>query len=252
MAAHITLQHSSMEFSLTPKQHEHDAKAVFTLDSDVITGTESGHTNSLFRQIPDAGHAAGYWVWVHPYGEWVAVAHSFGKVTDHGFIHVLDSYPGPAGQGGHSPRGIVWARIEPKIGFGAVTVGVAHWLTQPDEQREPGSNAKLETALGHFAADTGAGRDLCFVNGDTNLNDRRVDVFGGAAPLTTCWDELGVWPSTHGPSGGTIDMISSYNHDRRVTCRSAHAYPDTELRLNSDHQTIRATYAVAVAERNRP
>ena len=125
-----------------------------------------------------------------------------------------------------------------------LTVLASHFQTQgiSREAARLKDNASLAAEVGRMARAHGGGTAKVFFGADVNMPDNRKDVFFGE-PLTSCWDELKEYPRTTG--WGTIDVIASYNPDTAVSCRYAHAYPDSEFDLNTDHYLIDATYTVA-------
>lgn len=240
----IRIQHSSLQYSDDIRQHAHDAHALFryarATGAVLVSGTESGN-NSLHWQIPRAAHRHGYAVH-RGRGEWVAVAHDFGRIVDRGYVPVYGPLGLPARRGGHGPRGIPWVRIHPHApGVGPVVFGAGHWLTRRSlrASRLP-SNGRMTRAVATWARRHGRGRPIVFYAADTNTDDRRRDVFGGG-PLTSCWDAVRRHPATRPVSGRCIDVIAAYDNDGRVSCQGAHV---TALRLFSDHRTIAAAYRV--------
>lgn len=246
----IRLQCSPGEFSDTPGQHEHDAESILNYaaehDVDVVGGTEAGGRpgNNLRAALQWFAPRYGFRLFSQPQGDWLAVSRTFGHVDRASFDLVV---PAKGGKGGHSGRGIWSVTIKPhNTRYGpAVHVGTSHWLTDRSDP-SGAQNELLDHEIGQWAADVGSGSDLVFYMGDTNNDDQRVDVFGGA-PLTTCWDELGRWPTTHPHAGGrgpTIDVVASFDRDRRVSCRTARALSDRDLKLFGDHYSVTAVYAV--------
>jgi hypothetical protein len=250
----LRLQWSAGQFSDSPKHHEHDASAVFKYAShngiDVVAGSEAqvSGRNNLLAALRAAAPGHGYRIVTRQRQDcWIAVSRNLGRLTHAAFDPVVEQVHKPARLGGHGPRGIFRASITPHDGrYGLIRVGVSHWLTKAADPGQHG-NALLDRSIGVWAKRAGGGNALAFYMGDTNHNDRAVDVFAGA-PLTTCWDELGKWPTTEpsrpGGRGPTLDVIASYDRDKRVRCASAKALTDTDLQLFSDHYTIRATYAI--------
>lgn len=247
----IGVQHSSMQFSDHAGQMAHDARALFVHAREagnvLLTGTEAATATALHELLPTIGDAHGFYVFAHKWGEWVAVDRDWGKPMDHGYRYVLDALHVPASEGGHNPRGITWLEAKPHDPDVAprVTLAAFHLLTAGSIAAGTQTNRLLQTAAGDVARERAGGRRIAFVNGDVNLHDDQVDVFRGA-PLTTCWDELGEYPHTHGTqrAGSTIDVIASYDGDGRVHCAKAHAYTDAELPLYTDHNLIDARYTV--------
>lgn len=234
-----------MRFTDTRSQMADDVVEIFhhaaRAGNVILTGTEAtAVTAELIRSI---GQASGFYTFVQEHGEWVAIDRTWADPIGHGYVHVLDGLPGRRGQGGHAPRGITYVQAVPKdktIGP-LVTAAAFHLMTHLSEVHDPQTNVTLQRALGKFARHYGRGRRLVFVNGDANLHDDRVDVYAGS-PITTCWDELGEYPVTHGH--GTIDVIGSYDGDGRVRCLGARAFTDAQLPLHTDHNLIQATYQV--------
>lgn len=257
--ATVRIQHNSMQFSDNPKQHAHDAKAVFKRARETgalfVTGTEAGAKEGdedLHSLLIDAAKEYDYHINAQRFGDWAAVDKR--QVLKDSIHH---GYEGPfipgthglkASQGAHSPRGITTIEAEPRVkGVGIVTMGCAHFLTHRSTLVS-GSNQPLITGISRWAHGAGSGRKLVFFDADANLRDDRVDVFNGA-PLTTCWDELGKYPATHGLNkqrGTTIDIVSSYDHDGRVECKSAHVLDDSDLKLATDHFMLEVVYKVKV------
>ncbi len=225
--------HASMQYSDTTAEHAHDAATVFgyarRTRHQLVAGTEGGHANSLWWQLPAAAAHHGYQLLHHPAGEWLAVDRRFGVFGRRGHVSV----PGSPG------RGIAWARIaphDPRLGL--VVLGTSHWRND-----DPAAAAALAYGVGRWARRHGRGRRLVFYTADTNTDDRRADVFHGA-PLETCWDDVRRHPGTRFPGGPTIDVIARLTWDQRTTCVSARRLADEQLPLSSDHCLIAATYQV--------
>lgn len=251
----IKVQESSMQYSDTPKQHEKDAKAVFSLGSHIVLGTEAGPgSNVLPAALKQEAEAKGYWFYVprRPTDCWVAVKKSLMPDKPRtGYIPVIEGSSESGDPHRYGPKGIVWMRG--KTSLGRLSVASFHGLTkarypgmaQHDKPGDPvdhrAENERLGHALGDWATQEGKGTNLVFAGGDTNLLDRTDDVFFGA-PLTTCWDELKTWPAT---GHGNIDVIASYDRDGRVKCLKSRVLHDRDLHLFSDHFTVVATYEVA-------
>ena len=60
-------------------------------------------------------------------------------------------------------------------------------------------------------------------------------------PLTSAWDELGIYQNT---GHGNIDVIASYDRDRRVRAEHIQAFPDSDFPLATDHFLVEAWYRV--------
>jgi hypothetical protein len=149
--------------------------------------------------------------------------------------------------GGHSQRHALWVQVE--LWKESIFYVEGHWVTgykQFEERRR--EHDAMSTEIVRLVQEYGRGKDLAFFSGDTNVPDSeginpgyKILDEGG---LTTCWDEIGLYPATHGQNNGpgkTIDIIGSYDLDVRVTCEKARAWPKS----NADHNPISAWYRIA-------
>lgn len=242
----LRIAHVSMQFSDTAAEHERDCKTVFAYAKShrivFLSGTEG---TRMRTHLGTYAGRSGYQLNWHKSGEWVAVNKQLAEVSDTGWVGPL--IPGTVGlkaaQGAHAPRGICWTTAKvPEVG--TVTVGSVHFLTQRSIRGSGHTNQPLIDGIAKWGRDKGAGKALVVINGDVNLNDQRLDVFKGK-PFKTVWDELRKWPGTHNTKdSGTIDISASYDHDGRVSAKSAQALDDSQLRLGTDHFMILATYRV--------
>jgi len=247
----LRLMHASMQFSDSAAQERSDAYAIVKYaDSNKVaflTGTEAGQRTVLVEALGAAAKQYG-WTFTAKHGEWVMVK----KALTNG--PVQRGYSGPfipgtrgltAPQGAHGPRGIAWITAN-VTGIGTVTVGSAHYLTKRSIDATGHSNTPLIEGIAAYGLEKGKGRWLVFINADINRDDQRRDAFDGK-PFRTVWDELGKWPATHGISktrGSTIDVSASYNADGRVSAKAGKVLDDSDLRLNTDHFPLVATYSV--------
>jgi hypothetical protein len=250
----VRLQHNSMQFSDEAYQQRSDMDAVFKRARDrkvmFVTGTESGAGGNhvLYDALRKTAPLYGFKVNAHKWGDWVAVNVTLADFVESGYDgpHIPGTKGLKASQGAHSPRGIAWLTAKAKTqGVGTITVGAVHYLTARSI-KVSGSNAPLQKGIADWGKEKGKGSALVFVTGDVNMHDDTRDVFNGH-PFTTCWDELGKYPATHGRDkahGSTIDIIASYNADGRVSCKAAAAQDDSTVKLATDHFLIEATYTV--------
>lgn len=217
-------------------QLQHDVRAVFdhaiAVGNVIVTGTEAGQKNPLPGLIRDVAADRGWYVFVHKWGEWVAFDKTWGRHLDHGFVAAIP------GTSQHTPRGIVWVRIQANDDA-LVSVGSVHYLTA--DRPDAALNADLKAACRKWASDELNDGRLPFVNGDVNTDDRTKDVFGGT--LVTVWDELGKYPETiENNSGRTIDVIARHGKTSgRFT--AGRAYTDADLKLYGDHRLIEAEFS---------
>lgn len=263
----ISLMHASLQYRLSDRETSSDLEKIFERAErrkiSWITGTEagpgSGGTAALLTEI---GLAHGYKLWIPRLAlggtidGWIAVRES--SLTSSRWVteyvpvvepsKVIYSKRGinPKGKPRWGEKGVVYASFDTE--FGRNTVMTAHYL---HKARKPGAtyagvnhwqlNKQIGQEIGDLAIATGNGSRLAWYGGDQNMNDGRNhqaqgDTFFGA-PLTSCWDELEKWPNT---GHGTIDVIASYNGDRRVSFLWARALPDSVVPLKMDHFLVEA------------
>lgn len=263
-AAHISLQ-----FSDSDRQHTQDIKKVFERAADRrqawITGTEAGPgAGNTGYQLVQVGRRHGYIPWVPSFqagkgmaqytDAWLAVREDLvrGKLL-RGYKHVI---PGSNQLRKEidldgkkwGPKGLVHVKFDttyPRLG--PLAIGAAHYLTGG---RRPDSpywewNERLTRVIGDWAREEGKGNPLVFYGGDQNMADNRNnqpqgDTFMGQ-PLTSTWDELRKWENT---GHGNIDVIASYNRDKRVKALRTNALNDREFHLHTDHFYVEATFTV--------
>jgi hypothetical protein len=266
--------HVSLQFSDSSGQHTHDVEKVFRRAKQrrqaFVTGTESGPgAGNTGSEIVRVARENGYVPWVpevqargiaHHTDCWIAVRKDLidGDLEKYFELVIpgsgqLDGLAHASGKK-WAPKGLLSVSFDStNDDLGRVSVGAAHYLTGG---REPGNpfwewNKKLGKEISDWAVEMGKGSDLVFYQGDQNMADGRNDqpqgdtFFGG--PLTSTWDELEKWENT---GHGCIDVIASYNRDKRVTALKTNALNDREFRLNTDHFYVEATFEVAPRKKN--
>lgn len=264
----IRTAHASLQFNDSDKQHTHDIEKIFDRAVDRrqawLTGTESGPgAGNTGRELIRVARDHGYRPWVPEHQAngiaqhtdcWIAVREDLIEGDwKRGYEHVIpgsNQFEDEMDLNGKvwGPKGLVHVAFDstPK-GLGRINIGAAHYLTGG---REPGSkywtlNEYLSSAVGDWARKVGEGPGLVFYGGDQNMADDKNDEPQGdtffGEPLTSTWDELKKWEST---GHGTIDVIASYNKDRRVKALRTFALNDKEFRLNTDHFYVEAVFDV--------
>lgn len=250
----LTLQLSPMQFNAGPKRIHQGADLLFKRARErkaaVVGGTESHAATRLFQAIPLKGRKHGYSARVHPYGLWLAVDKSFGKVMARGFEPVLEAKRVAPRLGGHQPRGIYWVEIESPE-FGRIFVGMGHWLTKrPDTAERRSQNRAYTEAFDELLERGGKGHALAFLMGDTNDDDEHDDTDDTTQgqleeTFVTCWDDRRTWPSTN-EGGTTIDVIARRRADKRVhRCSWAVSWSNPF----KDHHDTLATFPVVPLRR---
>ena len=246
----VDVMHTSMQFSDSTAQKQEDAKRIFARAEKRklawVTGTEAGMgaSGDLRAALAKESKAAGYKFFVKS-DVWIAVNKEI--ITPNswadGFIKTLDANTGSQR---FSDRGLLWAEFLWKP-VGSVSIGVSHYMTHGRKPSDEyfGANTKLTRAIGQWGKVHGAGRRLCFFQGDTNIPDRSDDVFRGQ-PFTTLADELKQWENT---GHGSIDVIASYDQDSRVKGKYWRALDDKEFPLHTDHFAVEGGFEVRTLDK---
>lgn len=243
----LYIMHASMQFSDTPRQMTEDVDKLFAravkAKAAWITGTEAGAGADPMRELLEAASKKnGYRFYMAKSQDaWIAVNENLieggwqpyfsGKIVD-----------GRAGVS--TDKGVLAVSFKNKklAGDGKVTVIACHYLTRGaiEKTGQYDANEKLAAAIGDYAVKMGKGPGIVFYGGDQNILDSRKDTFFGA-PLTSAWDELKKYEST---GHGNIDVIASYDPDRRVEALWVRALDDAEFFLHTDHFLVEAGYSV--------
>lgn len=242
--------HCSMQFSDNTAQKQSDAERIFsrakTRQVHWVTGTEAGMgaSDDLRKALGREAKQAGYTFDVHA-DVWVAVRQDLIKkgTGKTGFVKVLDANTGSQR---FTDRGIMWIQFD-NDPIGTITVGVSHYMTHGRKPSDEyyNANTRLTRAIGEWGKSHGKGSNLCFFHADANIPDRTDDVFRGA-PFTTLADELKDWQNS---GHGSIDIIASYDHDKRVKGKYFRVLDDKEFRLNTDHFACEGGFTVTVRDK---
>lgn len=239
----VTHDHHSGQFSDSDRQHEHDAEVVFSRDADWFTGTEAGEDpmRTIYRE---AAHDHGCTFFQFK-SNWIAIRESLIKKHSYKTFQqtVVDNSQviGP----GHDLNYVGASFVNENLG--QVTVIGSHYATKgtpsgrdAEHRRNLAVNKVLAEAIVKAIEEYGQGRAIAFYGGDQNIVDTINDTFFGG-DVTSAWDELGRYENT---GHGNIDVIATYDKDKRVTALSAQAFDDSEVRLASDHFLIEARFSV--------
>lgn len=247
----LRVQHNSLQFSDSPKQQEHDVQRIFVQGQrwPIKTGTEAGpvdvgkggggkNNRALLEEFADRfNHAINFGG-----DSWVAVDRAIihPRTLERGDLFLASN---DLMESAGSDRIMPWLafdHIDPRVG--RIYQGSVHY---PKKGATPGSpnhrvNLMCSTLIGQWLATVAVGKNLGFVNGDFNMNDRVLDVALGRN-FTTMADELQRWQNTgHGP----IDGLASYDGDGRVSAHRYEVLDDSEFHLFSDHYTCRGTWEI--------
>lgn len=234
----LQLEQASSAFTLTNAHALGDFLQDLDHSADVVSFTEVAEHH---QQLADACDRKGYRLVLPTEGDCAVAVRSLHTVTNSGTVPSVPGRRGPASEGGHGPRPVLWATFVP---FGTrehVTVHSAHWVTRKADVGH--QQLQLTEDLADAVRDHSRGPRLGFWLGDTNNPDRGFDITEvdralRKGELTSCWDELGRYPDTH--EGQTIDVVGSYDPDTRVSCLRARRWH----KLNSDHLAVSAWYTI--------
>lgn len=220
------------QFSDNAEQKRADAKKIFKTfaDVDVIGGTEAGE-EPLRTFLKQEANKRGFRFFVMR-AHWIAVKESILSPRNFtkGYVPVLKSFQGV---GKHSDRGVVWMQFTHIDTGQVITVSAGHYLTKGGSPSLPNYEINVSYAdkIGKLAVEMGRGGAVFIYMGDQNTRDRVYDTFHDS-PLTSIWDEKGKYPDT---GHGNIDVIATYDKDRRVEVDAAWVMDDTKIRLYVDH-----------------
>jgi hypothetical protein len=236
--------HSSGQFSDSDAQQHNDAERLVRRMGQRqwrwLTGTEAGSQSSLdvaFRGIDDE---SGLKFHKDPAADvWALVRKDLfqkGSVEQQ-FYKVIDAAAGLFGN-----RGVFRLSGRCSLVGADLTILVGHYLTAEGAKQSHhlDGNKRIAAKIGDLAREYGKGRDLVFYGGDQNEQDRKVDTFHGQ-PMTSLADELKRWKDT---GHGSIDVMASYNQDKRVTGKSWMVFDDEEFALHTDHWLCEGSWNV--------
>jgi len=239
----IELLHASSYAALSTDQFVKDLLFALNKAPDIATFTELGTRHPEFNSTcRDNGYEPVF----ATYGEGFAVKRDKNiKIKNKGAVKVSE------GGQGYDAQYVSWVILD-FYGF-TVVHHVAHWLAHlQDGGGRAQKHQMMDKAVCQQVRKHGAGENVAFFAGDTNADKDDADATRRATykmfrdnDLLTIWDEFHVYPNTHtgssqGNQGRTIDVIGSYNLDKKVVGKSYKAYP----MQNSDHRPIGAVYTI--------
>lgn len=239
----VNVMHISMQRSYNTVDNFHDAEAIFDRAKEHsvlwITGTEDNRTeNSRVLRI-SAGNK-GYRFYHQGGGVWVALdlKRVVGTPELH-FIKVID------GKSSYPDRGVLRVSFDTER-LGRITVLASHYnLAGSHHPNAPGNvhNIAIAEEIGgqalHYSKN-----GLVFYGGNQNLHDEKsgADTFYGQ-PFTSIWDAMKYY--RHAQAGReNVDVIASYNHNRRIKPKYVRAFNSNELELKGTHFLVEAGYEI--------
>jgi hypothetical protein len=231
----LQLGQSSLKEGHKPDDVFRDALVNLSHGDDARGFTEATRYHGVLRE---ACQAKGYRLVLPPGGDTAIALRQEHELVSVHWRSVLPASHKPL----HGPRGVQVLEFIPQGTSERVTLCELHNV------RAVVSGAQqlaMVQELGDVIAAAAGGSRLAFYMGDMNHDDRRkayspYDAQLRRQDLTSCWDELGRWPATH-ENGGTIDVVGSYDPDRRVRCLRARTWHQ----LHSDHSALSAFYGIS-------
>ena len=244
------IMHASMRFDRPPEEFKDAIRWQMQQDPDIISYTEISRFHKELREVCQGTNYRPALASKGREGGFIVKVGDHCRVTDQDSVFALEGRPGPASQGGFADRYIFMVKIK---WYGEdIWYHSAHWTTgyykSPERDRW---HEHMTSIMVNQVKKHGKGRTLSFFGGDQNVdeqsdNQRRdarsqMDGVFRDNGLLTIWDEMGVFPPTHGlEHGPTIDIIGSYNPDKRVKAKRWKVYP----KHASDHRPISAWYEI--------
>lgn len=240
----------SMQRDDPPRQIVEDLETAFDPDSwgdngvpDLIGFTEATPGQTVRPYLAAAATDAGYPLNLPATGDVVTAVHPRHTITELSSPLILEARSG-YDKGNYAARRIVETRIT-TAGGNDVTDHGMHWLTAYRLDRDPGPENRRERL--HLIQSErfvervklhSLGDRISLWHGDLNVDEKRDTGFDDSAPhavfaaagLRSGFDELKVYPPTHGDR--SIDVSGTVNSDLRVSVLEARSY----RRGNSDHR----------------
>lgn len=234
----LHLMHSSLQWSAPRERTALAVRWALQRAPHAVTFTEAGGepvSGVLRAACKDYGYRL---VLRKGVGTAVAVREDQ-RLLSCGFRRVLGPKEGRPRDGGRPAKYLTWARF--KWETEDVFYAVGHWPNRAVEQQA--DHRHMTRVMAELVRVNGAGRTLGFWSGDVNVDDaQRVPFYDPElhdGRLTSVWDTLGEYPSTHGAR--TIDVIGTFDRDKRVQVKRARTWPAR----GTDHKPISAYFEVA-------
>lgn len=249
----IHLMHASMRFDKPDSEFKAAIRWQMEQEPDIISYTELTRYHQELREVTKGtdyrpvlprGREGGFLVRTGDHC----------KVKDRGSVKIMEGRPGPAAQGGFADRYCYWVRVN---WWGQdVYNHVQHWTTGywKSDLRDHWHEKMTKTMVNQVKRH-GRGNEIAFFAGDQNVDEQgdnnktalrsQMDGVFRDNGLLTIWDEMEVFPPTHGLNHGpTIDIIGSYSPDKRVKAKRWKVYQ----KHASDHRPISAWYDVKMVK----
>lgn len=236
----LHLMEASMQFTDSGENFKEDIRYLIDQDPDIVYLTEAGNFHKELRQVLPERYRA---VFLPNYDVDAFIV----RKNDH--VGVKDRGARKVHSGPPRPAYISWVRV--KWYEENVFYHGAHWLNKSETSAALDAKHERTTRLMcDLVKRHGQGAWLSFFAGDTNIpeqqdnkrTDRRsqIDATFRDNGLLTVWDEKEVTPPT-GPGGGTVDIIGSYDPDKRAKAKRWKVHP---RRLHTDHRPVSVWYEI--------
>lgn len=245
----IHIIQGSLKVSDPVADFKEDIRYQLSFDPDLVFLTEMRNFHNALREVlPDS-----YRPIFLPNNKEEAF---YVKVGDHanvksrGAVKVHPGDPGTGADGlvGYPARYVNWVQMN---WWGEdIWYHGSHWVPgQTFSSERQSRHVQMSKQVAKQVRLHSRGDAVCFFSGDANINAagtgkevrNSMDRIFRDEGLLTIWDEMGVAPSTHGgPQGPTIDIIGSFNLDKRVKATRWKVHP----RTNSDHRFVSAWYDI--------
>jgi hypothetical protein len=244
-------QHSSLQFSDSPKQQEADVAKLFEQGQHypIKTGTETGRDTELFDLVQFYTKKFDHLLCARQ-GNWVAVDRGIieKRTARRGHIFVVDN---SQLTGKQRDREFPWIQFtHSKPGVGRIAVAGFHYSTKGRHPSDPNhdTNKKYAKEIEEWMKGMSIGTNISLGAGDFNMVDsmKKQDwAFGGG--FTSMADELKTYFNTgHGP----IDGFVSYDADHRVKAKKLVVLDDDKLHLHTDHFVARGAWSIRHLKEN--
>lgn len=241
----LHLMHHSTQFSDSAAKFSADLRQDLKREPHILS---LGETKTHLAELRQVARELGYTPVININGNneafCVRTSDDRIRVKDKGAFKVLD---GEAGS--HSARFVHYVRVS---WYGEdLWFHTAHWSLVRNA-RDKVKHQKITDQMITQVKKHGQKGAISFFSGDVNDDDQpngNVKTNWNQKfrqnGLLTIWDEFKVYPATMGYVGRTIDVIGSYDADKRVKGERYKAWPMG----HSDHRAISAWYEIDTAKK---
>lgn len=241
------MQASSLQFSDNPGQQKRDISDLFLHGEayPIKTGTEAGLDaagRNKNREYLEEFAGKYNHIFHVVRSNWIAIDRDIIKrgSVDKGQVFVVSNDELDGHMQDRVMCTVEFDHVDDRVG--RIAQGAAHYPTRGARPGDPNHQANVTYAkkIEEWLRDAAKGSAIGFVNGDFNMNDKKLDWSFGR-DFTSMADELKAWQNTgHGP----IDGFCSYDRDGRVKAKRFNVMNDSEFFQFSDHYVCRGVWDV--------